>query len=282
MNTETTSIQNGAVVVIDLDDVSLATVAVTLPQQLRRWLRSPDIYALVLKRTRAAAPDPSDALSIEANAALLKLLWSIECFPKPLVSLLNAPLTPLDISLCTLGTHRVGGEAYRLAIPAPSDLSWLPAAGVAYALARLSDGVGADLVETGRAVAPREAYAAGLLTHTIPAEEFPRIIAALADGQPVDPLLDGLHREIGASNGVSPHARAAGETSRTMSTEAVLRLVADARAQDVRESLIATYRLAVALRSEPETARARIDLSRQPNSGDLALPPRSDFENGRF
>lgn len=282
MNSAMSGKQNGAVVVIDLDTVATATVCVTLPPLLRQWARSPDVYAVVLQRTRAAAVADASAMTIEQTGDLLKLIWLLDCFSKPLVSLLDAPLTPLDIGLTTLGTHRVGGEAYRLAIPAPSDLSSLPVAGITYALARLPSATGADLVETGRAITSPEAYAAGLLTHTIPAAAFPHIIAQLADGQPVDQVLDGLQRESDAPSDGSGLAHPTREALRTVSSDAALRLVDDARALDVRESLIATYRLAAALRSQADDPNLKINLSQQPKSGDLQLPLRADVETGRF
>ncbi len=282
MNTGMTSNQHGAVVVIDLDEVAMATVGVTLPPLLRQWARSPDVYALVLQRTRAAAPGAANAMTMEQTADLLNLIWRLDSFPKPLIALLDAPLTPLDIGLSTLGTHRVGGEGYRLAIPPSSDRDGLPAAGIAYALARLPESAGENLIESGRAIGPREAYAAGLLTHAIPATEFPSIIAALADGQPVDQVLDGLQRALAETQVAGEPARAARETPRSASTEIVLRLVSDARILDVRDSLIATYRAAAALHSQPNFANGTFAPQRQPISADLLLPLRSDLESGRF
>lgn len=280
MNSEIASLQSGAVVVIDLDRICAATVAQALPTRLQQWAKSPDVYALVLKRSSTAEGPPAPERSSAEAADLLKCIWRLDCFPKPLVSLLDAPLTPLDIGLTTLATHRVAAESYRLALPLPSDLASLPAAGMAHALARLPDGLGVDLALSGRAIGSAEAYAVGLATHCINSSAFARIIAALADGQPVDPLLDGLNEE--PTHSAAGHATMNCEAPSGAIADAMRRLIAEARAMDVRESLIATYRFAVHRRALQGGTRADIDLAERPPAGDLPLPLRADIESGRF
>jgi hypothetical protein len=121
--------------------------------------------------------------------------------------------------------------------------------------------------------------AAGLLTHCIPASAFPDIVAALADGQPVDPLLDRLHEEPSAD-----FADAATETPPALGISvgertAIERLIAAARPMAVHDSLIATYRVAAALsQSTGQDEFISTDvLFSTPKTGDLQLPPRSEL-----
>lgn len=279
MKPESLSTQTGAVVVIDLDLISATTDAVTLAPKFGKWAKAPDVYAVVLQRTAAATTSLPPPLSLDAVGDVLKLIWWLDCFPKPLISLLGALLTPLDIAMSTFGTHRVASPDYRFSIPPVYSLTGVPAAGVAYALARLPGTLGADLALTAREIGPADALAAGLVTHRITATEFPRILAMLADGQPVDPLLDGLHVEPARSaKQIESGARAiAGDDA-----DAIADLIARAKTMDVRESLIASYRLAAAFRGQRETSHAKLDISRPSESGDLQLPSRANIESGRF
>ena len=56
---------------------------------------------------------------------------------------------------------------------------------------------------TGRAIGPADAYRLRLITHYIPSGHFHVIKEAVSDNQPIDRLLDGLHRDPGEGE----HAR---------------------------------------------------------------------------
>ena len=53
------------------------------------------------------------------------------------------------------------------------------------------------LALTGEVLGPADAYHMGVATHCIPASAFGAIVAGLADAEPVDPILDGLHQDPG-------------------------------------------------------------------------------------
>jgi enoyl-CoA hydratase len=61
----------------------------------------------------------------------------------------------------------------------------------------MPDAVGMYLALTGASIGPADAYRLGLATHCIPAAHYGKIRAGLADADPVDPLLDGLHADPG-------------------------------------------------------------------------------------
>jgi enoyl-CoA hydratase len=72
-----------------------------------------------------------------------------------------------------------------------------PDVGIGHLFARMPWSVGLYLGLTGRAISRDDAYWLGLVTHCIASSHFEPILAALADVEPVDPLLDGLHEEQG-------------------------------------------------------------------------------------
>ena len=265
-----------------------------LATHLQACARSPDIYALVLRSSAADGPPrvsettPLPSAELMAELAIkLALYWRIDCFPKPSVALLDGPLSPSDIGLTTFTTHRVAGESYCLALPTPALKALPPAAGIAQALARLPHARGLELVLTGRSIERAEAYALGLVTHCIPSAAFPEIVAALADGQPVDPLLDALHQAPPQPPAAHPHsadaAVADGQTDAASIENAVASLVQRASRLSVRDSLILTYRLAANLLAADSGASASIDdMFLPPQTGDLYLPTGVESDTGRF
>lgn len=117
------------------------------------------------------------------------LNWLHECFSKPTISLIDGPVMGSGVGISLFGTHRVGGEKYRFAMPETA-IGLFPDVGTAWPLSRLPDAIGMYLGLTGRSIGRADAYALGLLTHCIPAERFEEIKAALADTWPVDTILD--------------------------------------------------------------------------------------------
>jgi len=301
---------------------------VALLSQLPVWARSPDLYAAVVDisddtasaqveapvQTQAHAASPATDMPADTITHDLTLLWRIDCFPKPWVSLMNAPLASGAAALTTFGTHRVAGENYRFAVPVVGQ-SLLPLAALARPLSRLPDGLGMYLALTGESIGPADAYAAGLCTHLVPSADFRSIIDALSDGHPVDPLLDRLHRdpavsplaarrdtiarcftattvdgilsslanETGPSRDWARTLRDALIAHRRIDLEATHRLLMLAAALDVRDSLILTYRVATRWPLARDGAPQSIDeMFTQSKAEDLKLPTRADIAAGRW
>ena len=93
------------------------------------------------------------------------------------------------VGITLYGTHRVAGERYRFAMP-EAGIGLFPDDGVSWVLAQLPDEIGMYLALTGRSVGRADAYRLGLVTHCIPAARFAEIRRAVADADPVDPVLD--------------------------------------------------------------------------------------------
>ncbi|MGF1650936.1 MAG: enoyl-CoA hydratase/isomerase family protein [Hyphomicrobiaceae bacterium] len=190
-----------------LNDGMRAAIARRLPH----FARDPNIYCMVIKsvpesRVFCAGGDLSE-IHAEIRSGHLdaarrsfadeyRLNWALECFPKPTVSLINGLVVGSGVGLTLYGTHRVAGENYRFAMPEAA-IGLFPDVGVCHALARMPHGIGTYLGLTGAAIDRAEAFALGLVTHCIRADHFPVIAERLADAEPVDALLDGLHQEPG-------------------------------------------------------------------------------------
>ena len=166
---------------------------------LDRFTRDPHIYCAIID----AAGDGPFCLGAEAgsepdrealNAAALGV-WRVDRFSKPHVALLAGPVAGAGLGLALPGTHKVAGEGVTLSghgITASSLLAVLPGH------------FGLYMALTGQPIDRPLAYRLGLLTHCIDAAHFPAIIARLADADPVDQVLDGLHCDP-APSPLGPH-----------------------------------------------------------------------------
>ncbi len=256
-----------------------------------KWARGPQVYALVIRSAVpgvfSAGGDVHEIVALAAQEPFLvrraladeyMLNWLLECFSKPTVSLIDGPVMGTGVGISIYGTHRVAGERYAFAMP-ETRLGLFPDDGVAHALARLPDGIGMYLGLTGRSIDRADALHLGLATHCIAAAHHEAISAALADAQPVDPLLDGLHEDPGpaaidtwreviarcfcADDVAGICARLAAETGSAgqwaaavlvelaarspLALAVTFRHIREAAARDLRQTLTLDYRLAAGM-----------------------------------
>jgi enoyl-CoA hydratase len=182
----------------------------TIADTLRHLTRDTDLYAVVMKSTvdgvfsvggdirelaHWARTDPERAC--QSLAAEYALNWLQECFSKPTVALIDGPVMGTGVGLTMYATHRVAGERYAFAMPETA-IGFFPDDGLAYTLARLPGEMGMYLGLTGRSIGRADALRLGLATHSIRAQRFAEIERALADADPVDPVLDSRQEHPGA------------------------------------------------------------------------------------
>lgn len=185
-----------------------AAIAGALP----RWSRDPEIYAVIVasasQRAFCAGGDLREMVewghtrradAVRSLAEEYALNWQLECYTKPVVSLIDGPVMGSGVGVSLYGTHRVAGEGYQFAMPETS-IGLFPDDGVCWAFARMPDAVGMYLALTGRAIGRADAYRLGLATHCVPKARFGEIRAALADADPVDALLDERHEDPGTGD----------------------------------------------------------------------------------
>lgn len=206
--------QKGALALITLQRTrALNALTIAMRSELAAWFpafsRDPNTYAVVF---HSASPKAFSAGSDVREVATLgrsdmtaarqtfadeyALNWRLECFSKPTVSLIDGMVMGGGVGISLYGTHRIAGEKYRFAMP-ETKIGLFPDVGVCHALSRMPDNMGLYLGLTGRMIGRADAYALGLVTHCIPAAEFPTIIDGLANTEPVDPLLDNRHADPG-------------------------------------------------------------------------------------
>ena len=221
------------------------------------------------------ATDPPAAA--QALASEYALVWLLECFSKPVVALMDGLVLGGGAGITQVNTHKVAAEAYGFAMP-EVHLGFFPDDGIAHALGRLPGAIGEYLAMTGRRFGRADAYALGLVTHCIDEAQFDEIERGLADAQPVDPLLDAMHRDPGPGEIVAlrstidtcftgatveeitarlraePGAWAAAtladiERASPLALKVALRHVRQSRALDLRQTLCVDYRLGVRMMS---------------------------------
>ncbi|MBT3069948.1 enoyl-CoA hydratase/isomerase family protein [Rhodomicrobium sp. Az07] len=137
----------------------------------------------------------------EANrfyAAEYQHNWSLACFPKPHVALIDGAVMGGGVGVSLYGSHRVAGENFRFAMP-ETGIGFVPDIGGSWFLPRLPGRTGLYLALTGAACDRDDAYALGLATHCVPSEGFAAIRAAMVEGELIDTVLDGLHEPPGES-----------------------------------------------------------------------------------
>lgn len=175
-----------------------------------RFARDPMIYAAVIRSVAehvfSAGADLRELIELvqgEDRAALwravgdaLGLCWQHECFSKPTVSLIDGAVMGGGVGISLFGTHRVAGESYRFASP-ETGIGLAPSNGLCHALARLPGSIGVYLALTGYAISRADAFRLGLATHCIAARHFDEIERHIASADPVDAVLDPLHRDPG-------------------------------------------------------------------------------------
>ncbi len=209
--------RRGAAAVVTLDrpdrrnEVSIDMLE-SMANALRALGRDPMIYGVVIKSAVSGVfsvgrdeSEPSGVVARDAAAVRAArrqeyaLCWQLECFSKPIVSLIDGQVAGTGNGLTLYGTHRVAGENYAFQALHESN-ALVPDCGTLYALARMPHAIGRYLALTGRTIGRADAYALGLVTHCIAAVRFAVIEHLIAEAEPLDPTLDSRHEEPGASS----------------------------------------------------------------------------------
>ncbi|MFM9850577.1 MAG: enoyl-CoA hydratase/isomerase family protein [Hyphomicrobiaceae bacterium] len=264
-----------------------------------RFARDPVIYALVVRsqydgafaqgldvREMAEASRRDEQAAASAIGDMLRVCWQQECFTKPVVSLIDGPVEGGAPGVSLYGTHRVAGERYRFSCGA-TGRGLVPAGGLGHVLARLANSVGIYLALTGHGIGRGDAFRHGLATHCVDARHFEVIEEHLADADPVDPVVDGLHvapgdawlaehepviarcfsadtveeilERLDSEAGHGGWARQVAADLRKQSPLALkvsLELLKKARSLDLRSYLILEYGVLAQLISRPDVQRA--------------------------
>lgn len=174
-----------------------------------KWASTPRLYGVVLDaipgRAFCCGGDiRSIAQMIKTNLAGSEQFfrdeyqhnWALECFTKPNVSLIDGIVMGGGVGISIYGTHRIAGENFLFAMP-ETKIGFFTDIGGAYFLPRLPGEIGMYLALTGASIGRADAYYTRIATHCIDSSQFDVIRNAMIEGDPIDPVLDRLHREPG-------------------------------------------------------------------------------------
>jgi enoyl-CoA hydratase len=274
----------------------------TIAAALAKAARDPEVYAVILKaadavtakghRVFCAGGDIREladmaqhdmAAARQSLAAEYALNWQLECFSKPHVALIDGLVVGSGVGLSLYGTHRVAGPGYRFAMPETA-IGLFPDDGVTHTFARMPGEIGAFLALTGQQIRRADALALGLVTHCVPSAAFADIAARLAQAEPVDRILDGLHitpgvatldairpvidrcfagnsvpailsrlkQETGAHKVWAQTVLADLETRSPLALVVTLRHLRAVASMDLRQTLMVDYRLALSCIATPD------------------------------
>jgi enoyl-CoA hydratase len=172
--------------------------------------KDPHIYGIVLEAEGKAFSAGGDIRSIREwikndlakadrfYAGEYQHNWSLQCFRKPHVALMNGVTMGGGVGISIYGTHRAAGESMSFAMP-ETGIGFFPDIGGGWFLPRMPGETGMYLGLTGHICARADAYYAGAVTHCIPSTQFEAVKAAMIEGEPIDSILDGLHEYPGES-----------------------------------------------------------------------------------
>src|SRR5262245_58596409 len=130
-----------------------------------KWASAPRIYGVVLE----AAPGRAFSVGGDIRAVTAGVSgdglekafsffrdeyqhnWTLQCFTKPNVALIDGPVMGGGVGISIFGTHRVAGEGFRFAMPETS-IGFFPDIGGGWFLSRMPGETGTYLALTGRTV----------------------------------------------------------------------------------------------------------------------------------
>ncbi len=277
-----------------------------------KWAATARIYGVVLQAAPGRAfcgggdlmalmNDPSE--NFAATRAFFRdeyqHNWTLECFTKPNVSLIDGIVMGGGLGISLYGTHRVAGANLRAAMP-ETGIGLFPDIGAGFFLPRFPGETGLYLGLTGRSFGRADAFYLGIATHCIDADEYDKIRGAMIEGDPIDAVLDGLHRHPGEGElaalrpaidrifavesveailsgldaETGPHAEWARETAAIirqrapLSLKVTFRQIREGRVASLKEQLKTEFRLTSRLLTHPDLREgvraALIDKDRSP------------------
>jgi enoyl-CoA hydratase len=148
---------------------------------------------------------------------------AIKNFRKPYVALIDGIVMGGGVGVSVHGSHRVAGDRYTFAMPEVG-IGFFPDVGATWFLPRMPGELGAYCALTGERFGIADALAAGIATHCIPSARF-------------GALLDGLTGTVSVDALLSAFSEAAGEGPLMAKRNAIDRLFAGGRVEDILAAL---------------------------------------------
>jgi enoyl-CoA hydratase/carnithine racemase len=219
-------------------DPVTATAAAALGAALNGWARDAEIYAV----TYAPEVLALDGMTVadDAGTALAELIWRLDCFSKPIVSLATGSIGDVGLAFALAGTHRAFLSDTSCRIHATTH-GRLPPGNVLQTISAIPRVDLRTRLLTGDTINAGEALAAGFATHVIAQDQLSAIRHGLAAADPVDPLLDDRALQTTA---MTDHA---GLTPATTLNAPLQRALAALNGASAKDALTRTCRYDMAL-----------------------------------
>jgi enoyl-CoA hydratase len=148
---------------------------------------------------------------------------AIKNFRKPYVALIDGIVMGGGVGVSVHGSHRVAGDRYTFAMPEVG-IGFFPDVGATWFLPRMPGELGTYCALTGERYGIADAMAAGIATHRIPSARF-------------GALLDGLTGTVSVDALLSAFSEPAGEGPIATRRDAIDRLFAGGRVEDILAAL---------------------------------------------
>lgn len=120
---------------------------------------------------------------------------AIKHFPKPYVALIHGIVMGGGVGVSVHGSHRIASETTSFAMP-ETGIGLFPDVGGSYFLPRCPGEIGMFLALTGARLKTADSLYAGVATHFVPATKWDELVAQVAEGAPLDGVLQGLGETV--------------------------------------------------------------------------------------
>ena len=171
--------------------------------QYEKWIKVPRIYGVIVEAVPGRAfCSGADLRALNLDDAEQTLPFFkdeyhlnglLETFTKPNVALIDGIIMGGGAGISLYGTHRVAGENFLFAMPEVA-IGFFPDICGGFFLSRFRGQMGLYLALTGRTIDRADAYYLDIVTHCISASDFDAIRNAMKESDPIDDILEALHR----------------------------------------------------------------------------------------
>lgn len=120
----------------------------------------------------------------------------IKTYRKPYVALIDGIVMGGGVGVSVHGSHRVAGDGFSFAMPEVG-IGFFPDVGATWFLPRLPGKIGTYCALTGERMTVADACGAGVATHRVPSQRFPKLLEGLYGTVPVDAVLAAFAEPAG-------------------------------------------------------------------------------------
>jgi len=192
-------------------------------EQLQAWQRDADVHAVVVQappgKIFCAGGDVRWVFDVGRDDPLVpmrlfkdeyRLNRLIAEFGKPYIALMDGLTIGGGVGITLHGSHPVASEQFAFMMPEAS-IGFFPDIGSSYLLTACPGGFGLYLGLTGRRLKSADAYAMGLVKHTVSSDNIPKILSQLRESDLSENAAEHVTACLETHQSVMPEGSAAAE-----------------------------------------------------------------------